>query len=180
MFQGMTKTIEVSLREELYDWAAREVEEGRAESVSALIAEGLALLQARAELEAVVTDLRREAGELADQEKARLAEALAAADETCRPHRSGGAARVAWKWSWPAPLSRRSGAVLHDTRSARPPTGSPRGDRADYAGERAGIRARSSRRSRMIGAARQFGRQIWRLFSRLAPILRAVSQAGGP
>jgi hypothetical protein len=41
MIDGMTKKIGVSLRQELYDWAAREVEEGRAESVSALIAEGL-------------------------------------------------------------------------------------------------------------------------------------------
>ena len=69
----MTKKIGVSLRQELYDWAAREVEEGRAESVSALIAEGLELLEARAQLEAVVTELHREAGELDDQAKARLA-----------------------------------------------------------------------------------------------------------
>ena len=53
----MTKKIGVSLRQELYDWAAREVEEGRAESVSALIAQGLELLEARAQLEAVVTAL---------------------------------------------------------------------------------------------------------------------------
>ena len=71
MIQGMTKKIGVSLRQELYDWAAREVEEGRAESVSALIAEGLELLEARAQLEAVVTELHREAGELDDQAKAR-------------------------------------------------------------------------------------------------------------
>jgi Arc/MetJ-type ribon-helix-helix transcriptional regulator len=80
----MTKKIGVSLREELYDWAAREVEEGRAESVSALIAEGLELLEARAQLEAVVTELYREAGEFDDQAKARLADALAAADEAYR------------------------------------------------------------------------------------------------
>jgi Arc/MetJ-type ribon-helix-helix transcriptional regulator len=84
----MTKKIGVSLRQELYDWAAREVEEGRAESVSALIAEGLELLEARAQLEAVVTELHREAGELDDQAKARLGEALAAADEAYRRHRS--------------------------------------------------------------------------------------------
>jgi Arc/MetJ-type ribon-helix-helix transcriptional regulator len=87
MIQGMTKKIGVSLRQELYDWAAREVEEGRAESVSALIAEGLELLEARAQLEAVVTELNREAGELDDQAKARLAEALGAADEAYRRHR---------------------------------------------------------------------------------------------
>ena len=60
----MTKKIGVSLRQELYDWAAREVEEGRAESVSALIAEGLGLLASRAQLEAVVKDLRTEVGGL--------------------------------------------------------------------------------------------------------------------
>jgi Arc/MetJ-type ribon-helix-helix transcriptional regulator len=81
MIAGMTKKIGISLREELYDWAAREVEEGRAESVSALIAEGLELLEARAQLEAVVNDLRREIGELDDQAKTRLRQALGAADE---------------------------------------------------------------------------------------------------
>jgi Arc/MetJ-type ribon-helix-helix transcriptional regulator len=52
----MTKKIGVSLRQELYDWAAREVEEGRAESVSALIAEGLELLEARAQLAVLISD----------------------------------------------------------------------------------------------------------------------------
>jgi Arc/MetJ-type ribon-helix-helix transcriptional regulator len=82
----MTKKIGISLREELYDWAAREVEEGRAESVSALIAEGLELLEARAQMEAVVADLRADVGELDDQSKARLNEALGAADEAYRRH----------------------------------------------------------------------------------------------
>jgi Arc/MetJ-type ribon-helix-helix transcriptional regulator len=95
MIQGMTKKIGVSLRQELYEWAAREVEEGRAESVSALIAEGLELLEARAQLEAVVTELHREAGELDDQAKARLAEALAAADEAYRRHQSSSAGHAA-------------------------------------------------------------------------------------
>jgi Arc/MetJ-type ribon-helix-helix transcriptional regulator len=91
----MTKKIGVSLRQELYDWAAREVEEGRAESVSALIAQGLELLEARAQLEVVVTGLRSEVGELDDQAKARLAEALAAADEASRRHRDSGAGHAA-------------------------------------------------------------------------------------
>jgi Arc/MetJ-type ribon-helix-helix transcriptional regulator len=91
MIQGMTKKIGVSLRQELYDWAAREVEEGRAESVSALIAEGLELLEARAQLEAVVTELYRDAGDLDEQAKAQLAEALAATDEAYRRHRSSSA-----------------------------------------------------------------------------------------
>ena len=42
----MTKKIGISLRDDLYEWAIREVEEGRAESVSALIAEGLQILEA--------------------------------------------------------------------------------------------------------------------------------------
>jgi Arc/MetJ-type ribon-helix-helix transcriptional regulator len=88
MIPGVTKKIGVSLRQELYEWAAREVEEGRAESVSALIAEGLELLEARAQLELVVTELHREAGEPDEQATARLAEALAAADEAYRRHRS--------------------------------------------------------------------------------------------
>ncbi len=91
----MTKKIGVSLRQELYDWAAREVEEGRAESVSALIAQGLELLEARAQLKAVVTGLRSEVGELDDQAKAHLAEALAAADEASRRHRDSSAGHAA-------------------------------------------------------------------------------------
>jgi Arc/MetJ-type ribon-helix-helix transcriptional regulator len=91
----MTKKIGVSLREELYDWAVREVEEGRAESVSALIAQGLELLEARAQLEAVVTGLHAEVGGLDDQARARLAEALAAADEAYRRHRVSGAGHAA-------------------------------------------------------------------------------------
>ncbi len=82
----MTKKIGISLRDELYEWAAGEVAEGRAESVSALIAEGLELLEARAQLEAVVADLRAEIGELDDQARAQLNEALRAADEAYRRH----------------------------------------------------------------------------------------------
>jgi Arc/MetJ-type ribon-helix-helix transcriptional regulator len=89
MIPGMTKKIGVSLRQELYDWAAHEVEEGRAESVSALIAEGLELLEARAQLEAVVEGLRTEIGDLDKQAKARVGEALGAADEAYRKHQAG-------------------------------------------------------------------------------------------
>jgi Arc/MetJ-type ribon-helix-helix transcriptional regulator len=95
MIAGMTKKIGISLREELYDWAAREVEEGRAESVSALIAEGLELLEARAQLEAVVNDLHTEIGELDDQAKTRLRQALGAADEAYRKHQAGSAGHAA-------------------------------------------------------------------------------------
>jgi Arc/MetJ-type ribon-helix-helix transcriptional regulator len=95
MIHGMTKKIGISLREELYDWAAREVEEGRAESVSALIAEGLELLESRAQLEAVVKDLRTEGGDLDEQAKASLGAALGAADEACRQHEAGRAGHAA-------------------------------------------------------------------------------------
>jgi Arc/MetJ-type ribon-helix-helix transcriptional regulator len=91
----MTKKIGVSLRQELYDWVARQVEEGRAESVSVLIAEGLELLQSGARLKEVITEVHREAGELDDQAKARLTEALAAADEAYRRHRGGSAGHAA-------------------------------------------------------------------------------------
>jgi len=91
MILGMTKKIGVSLRQELYDWAAREVEEGRAESVSALIAEGLELLEFRAQLEAVVKDLRTEVGDLDEQAKTSLGAALRAADEAYRKHEAGNA-----------------------------------------------------------------------------------------
>jgi len=95
MIHGMTKKIGISLRQELYDWAAREVEEGRAESVSALIAEGLELLESRAQLEAVVKDLRAEAGDLDEQAKASLGAALGAADEAYRQHEAGRAGHAA-------------------------------------------------------------------------------------
>jgi Arc/MetJ-type ribon-helix-helix transcriptional regulator len=93
--KDMTKKIGISLRDDLYEWAAREVEEGRAESVSALIAEGLQILGARAQLEVVVADLRAEIGELDDQAKARLEEALRAADEAYRRHLERRTERVA-------------------------------------------------------------------------------------
>ena len=84
--QGVTKKIGISMRDELYEWAAREVEEGRAESVSALIAEGLELLEARAQLEALVEDLRADIGELDDQSREQVDQALRAADEAYRRH----------------------------------------------------------------------------------------------
>jgi len=91
----MTRKIGISLRDDLYEWAAREVEEGRAESVSALIAEGLQVLEARAQLAAVVEDLRRDGGELDEQAKARLGKALGAAEEAYRRHHSGQAGDAA-------------------------------------------------------------------------------------
>ena len=90
MIRGMTKKIGVSLPEDLYDWAAGQVREGRAESVSALIAEGLALLEARALLfTKVVDDLPADLGEPDDERKSRVEEALRAAEEAQRRHRAG-------------------------------------------------------------------------------------------
>ena len=89
MIRGMTKKIGVSLPEDLYDWAAGQVREGRAESVSALIAEGLALLEARALLTKVVDDLRADLGEPDDERRSRVEEALRAAEEAQRRHRAG-------------------------------------------------------------------------------------------
>lgn len=43
----MTKKIGISLPDELYQWAVREVEEGRAETVSGLIADSLDAERAR-------------------------------------------------------------------------------------------------------------------------------------
>jgi len=91
----MTKKIGISLRQELYDWAAHEVEEGRAESVSALIAEGLELLESRAQLEAVVKDLRTEVGDLDEQAMTSLGAALGAADEAYRNRGAGDAGHAA-------------------------------------------------------------------------------------
>lgn len=87
----MTKKIGISLKDSLYEWAAREVEEGRAESVSALIAEGLAILEARSRLEALVADLRAGAGEPDEQTKEQLRQARDAADEAYRKHLARGA-----------------------------------------------------------------------------------------
>jgi Arc/MetJ-type ribon-helix-helix transcriptional regulator len=91
----MTKKIGISLKDELYEWASHEVEEGRAESVSALIAEGLAVLEARSRLEALVTDLRAEAGEPGEQAKVRIEEALRGAGEAYRRHLAARAADAA-------------------------------------------------------------------------------------
>lgn len=91
----MTKKIGISLKDELYEWASGEVEEGRAESVSALIAEGLAVLEARSRLETLVAGLRAEAGEPDEQAKVRIEEALRAADEAYRRHLAARAADAA-------------------------------------------------------------------------------------
>lgn len=85
--RGMTKKIGVSLRDDLYEWALREVEEGRAESVSALIGEGLQVLEARSQLEELVTDLAAD-GDLDAETQARVDDAMSAAGEAQRRHRA--------------------------------------------------------------------------------------------
>lgn len=91
----MTKKIGVSVRDELYAWAAREVEEGRAASVSALIGEGLEVLEARTQLELLVSELSAEVGELDAQDSARVDQAMRAADQAYRRRLGRGTARVA-------------------------------------------------------------------------------------
>ena len=83
---SMTKKIGVSLPDDLYEWAAREVKAGKAESVSGLIAESLDARRARAELESLVADLTAELGEPDDERKAKLEEILRAADHAYRKH----------------------------------------------------------------------------------------------
>ncbi|HEV7934556.1 MAG TPA: hypothetical protein VGP70_19900 [Actinomadura sp.] len=85
----MAKKIAVSLRDGLYDWASREIQEGRAESVSALIAEGLEILKARTGLESLVAALAVEAGELGQEIERRVEDALRASEEAYRKHLAG-------------------------------------------------------------------------------------------
>ncbi|MQA82214.1 MAG: hypothetical protein GEV10_27750 [Streptosporangiales bacterium] len=82
----MTTKIGVSLRDDLYEWATREVEEGRAESVSALIAAGLGALRGYAELETVVQDLAGDASRLDEETMARVEATERAAAAAYRDH----------------------------------------------------------------------------------------------
>jgi Arc/MetJ-type ribon-helix-helix transcriptional regulator len=75
----MTKKIGISLVDDLYDWAARQVEEGRAESVSALVADGLAALRGYAELEDIIHDLAADASQIDEETMARVEAAERAA-----------------------------------------------------------------------------------------------------
>ncbi|MFC7624246.1 hypothetical protein [Microlunatus sp. GCM10028923] len=85
----MTREIGVSLSGDLFEWTTAAVAEGRAESVSALAAESLELLQARAHLEWIVADLRTDVTvDEASEEK--LRELTAAADRAQRRPRSKG------------------------------------------------------------------------------------------
>jgi hypothetical protein len=84
--RGMTRKIGISLRDELYEWAAREVEEGRAESVSALVAEGLEILISQSALAALVADLKAEFGPIDEATQARVDEAMRAMEEAQRRH----------------------------------------------------------------------------------------------
>jgi Arc/MetJ-type ribon-helix-helix transcriptional regulator len=82
----MTKKIGVSLRDDLYEWATREVEEGRSESVSALVADGLNALRGYAELEDLVQDLAANIGEIDGETMARVEAAERAAAAAYRDH----------------------------------------------------------------------------------------------
>ena len=82
----MTKKIGVSLPDELYDWAARHVEEGHAESVSALIADGLQALRGYAELEELIGDLAVDASKVDQETIARVEAAEQAAAAAYRSY----------------------------------------------------------------------------------------------
>jgi Arc/MetJ-type ribon-helix-helix transcriptional regulator len=82
----MTKKIGVSLPDELYEWAAGAVEDGRADSVSGLIADCLQARRARDELESLVADLAAELGEPDEERKTKLEEILQAADKAYQRH----------------------------------------------------------------------------------------------
>lgn len=84
----MTKKLGISLPDELHEWATREVEEGRAESVSALVAEGLRVLRSDSLLAELVADLRAELGPQTEEDKAWLEEAMRAAEEAQRRFRA--------------------------------------------------------------------------------------------
>jgi Arc/MetJ-type ribon-helix-helix transcriptional regulator len=85
----MTKKIGISLRDDLYDWTARQVEEGRAESVSALVADGLTALRGYAELEDLVRDLAADASQIDDETLARVEAAERAAAAAYRDRMAG-------------------------------------------------------------------------------------------
>ena len=82
----MAKKIGISLHEDLYEWAAREVREGRAESVSALVAEGLSALRGYAELARLRDDLADEAGHADEQTMIRVRTAEQAASAAHQRH----------------------------------------------------------------------------------------------
>lgn len=82
----MTKKISVFLPEELHAWAVLQVQEGRAGSVSALIAEGLELMRSRQQLAELVADLRAEVGEIDEETQARVDAAMQAMEEAQRRH----------------------------------------------------------------------------------------------
>lgn len=78
------KKIGISLPPEIYSWAAHEVQEGRAQSISALITEGLYAMRGQAELGALIRDLEAEVGELSEEDLARIQVAEEAAREAWR------------------------------------------------------------------------------------------------
>lgn len=83
---GMTMKIGVSLPNDLHEWAVRQVSEGRAESVSGLVAHGLEVLRSQSELRALVADMREEFGEPSEEDKEWAAAMFKAAEEAERRH----------------------------------------------------------------------------------------------
>lgn len=101
--RGMTMKIGVSLPDDLYEWAVREVDKGRAESVSGLIAHGLKVLRSQAELKALVEDMRAEFGEPDEETKAWAAAAFKAAEEAQWRHLTKRSREVLWALSFSIP-----------------------------------------------------------------------------
>lgn len=91
----MTKKIGVSLPDDLYEWATHEVEEGRAESMSGLVAHGLAAMQGHALLVELIEDLAADIGELSEEDQARYEAAMRAADEAYRRGHARGSGNAA-------------------------------------------------------------------------------------
>ncbi|GAT67510.1 hypothetical protein PS9374_03165 [Planomonospora sphaerica] len=74
--RDMTKKIGVDLPDDLYRWMQSEVRAGRALSISGLIAEVVEHQRSRAELSALVADLRTEFGPPTAESRKRIDEAV--------------------------------------------------------------------------------------------------------
>ncbi|MEW2355148.1 hypothetical protein [Spirillospora sp. NPDC029432] len=88
----MTKKIGISLPDDLHAWIVGEIEDGRADSVSGLIADALEALRGQDALEQLVSGMEEEIGELGPEERADvdawMEEAGRAAEEARRRRES--------------------------------------------------------------------------------------------
>lgn len=91
----MTRKIGVSLPDDLYEWATHQVANGKADSVSALVAEGRQVIESRVELQSVLADLRAEFGPEDAEGRAWADAAHAAAEEAVRRGAGRSDSRVA-------------------------------------------------------------------------------------